>query len=91
MKNYVLGHLFQTLSFTQSRAKRVETVLRLLKSFFSASDIFVFFPPISMLLRLQNLLDNLTHSTLKRGRGELIGFNAISLKTMEKAQIKANY
>ena len=41
----------------------------------------------SVLLRPQNLLDNLTYSTLNRGRWESIGCNAISLKTRGKAQI----
>ena len=43
-----------------------------------------------MLFWPQNLSDNLTYSTLKRAKGESIGFNAISLKTREKAQIIAD-
>ena len=40
-KSDVLCRVFQTLSFKQSRAKRVETLC--LFQFFSFSDIFVFF------------------------------------------------
>ena len=65
--------------------KRVETLL--IKEDFSVSDISVFFYPSSP----QNLSDNLPYSTLKRGRGESMGFNAISLKLRGKAQIIANF
>ena len=67
-----------------STIKRVET-LCLLKMFFqSQTSLFSFTPPpVSMLFWPQNLSDNLTYSTLKGGRGESIGLNAIS--TREKS------
>ena len=71
----------------QSRSKRVET-LCLLKILFQSRSTSLFSftpPPILMLFWPQNLLDNLTYSTSKRGRGESIEFNAISLKRGKNA------
>ena len=58
------------VSDLQSRAKRVET-LCLLRRIFGLGRLCFLLPlsPISMSLRPQNLSDNLTYSTLKRGRG----------------------
>ena len=60
----------------------------LLKRFFqSRTSLFSFTPPpISMLFCPQNLLDNLTYSTLKREGG----IDRISLITREEADIVAN-
>ena len=79
-------------SHLQSRAKRVETLCLLyFKIFVILGHLCFLFPsPISMLSQLQNLLENLAYSTLKRGRGKPTGFNAISLKTRNKSEIVAN-
>ena len=76
----------------QSRAKRVETLYLFQIFFHSRTSLFSFpLPPISMLSRSQNLLENLAYSTLKRGRGKSTGFNAILLKTRNISEIVANF
>ena len=76
----------------QSRAKTVETLYLFQILFHSRTSLFSFpLPPISMLSRSQNLLENLAYSTLKRGRGKSTGFNAILLKTRNISEIVANF
>ena len=79
-------------TYLQSRAKRVDTLCLFEKKFHSRTSLFSFpLPPISMLSRPQNLLENLAYSTLKRGRGKSTGFNAILLKTRNISEIVANF
>ena len=85
----VTRHLTQ---FLQSSAKTVETLCLLKRIFRSRTSLFSFTPPphfnvvvATKSIRQSNILN------IEKGEGESIGFNTISLKTREKAQIMVTF
>ena len=53
--------------------------------------MFLFPSPHFNVVKAAKSTGNLTYSTLKRGRGKLTGFNAISLKKRNKSEIVPNF